>query len=442
MCCWAGGCGRAASNTIFIIQPTVTLNFFIAMNAGKLLDVISLGLIQGVDYIFPLLVIPFLIKKIGIDGYGEIAFLQAIGFFLLIFVDYGFSLYALKLVSANKSLVRNSLIYSSVQAVKITFLITCAVLIFAASHLIEKKIEASLLLSIIIPLGSLLNPQWYFIGSGNIKKTSVVIISAKFLLIASIFFLVNEKSDIYLASILLMLPNSVGGIFATLACVFGKKLILVRPSAKIAKIILKNSTSIFLATVSSSLYRMTNPIVVGFLSSATDVAIYSIAEKIVKAAQEISRPVSQVVYRDVSLIAKKSPSEAKIFLKRKGHFIFIPAAFSSVAVYIFSPEISKFFYGHESELVSGALKIMAVCPLIGSLNLLLGGVYMISCGYSKEFAKFVFLTGLFGLAFVFPAVYNFGYIGAAFSYLGSELFLLIVLIFFHAKNKLLIRIGE
>lgn len=51
----------------------------------------ALGILQGTNFLLPVLVMPFVIKKIGADGYGVVAVAQAVMLIFCTVTDYGFN---------------------------------------------------------------------------------------------------------------------------------------------------------------------------------------------------------------------------------------------------------------------------------------------------------------------------------------------------------------
>ena len=63
---------------------------------------IALVLLQVTNFVIPILIIPHLIKTLGIDKFGIVSLAQTIMIYLFVVVDYGFSLSAVKNISLNK----------------------------------------------------------------------------------------------------------------------------------------------------------------------------------------------------------------------------------------------------------------------------------------------------------------------------------------------------
>src|SRR5262245_43311757 len=63
----------------------------------------SLGFIQVSNFALSLLVIPYVIRKIGADGFGVIAVAQVVIFYLSVTADYGFNRTAIRDIALFKS---------------------------------------------------------------------------------------------------------------------------------------------------------------------------------------------------------------------------------------------------------------------------------------------------------------------------------------------------
>ena len=51
----------------------------------------SLGAVQAISSLIQLIVIPHVISRIGVDGFGVVAVAQVVMFYLAVFTDYGFN---------------------------------------------------------------------------------------------------------------------------------------------------------------------------------------------------------------------------------------------------------------------------------------------------------------------------------------------------------------
>jgi O-antigen/teichoic acid export membrane protein len=74
----------------------------IEKNNRLIYNFFSLGFVQVINSSLQLLVIPYVIIKIGAEGYGVIAIAQVVMFYLSTFSEYGFNQSATRTISVNR----------------------------------------------------------------------------------------------------------------------------------------------------------------------------------------------------------------------------------------------------------------------------------------------------------------------------------------------------
>lgn len=78
-------------------------------------NLIALFSVQAVNYIIPLLTIPYLTRVLKPEGWGQVAFVQSLGLMLITIMEYGFSL------SAARTCLRGAMIsFSKLRLVRVT----------------------------------------------------------------------------------------------------------------------------------------------------------------------------------------------------------------------------------------------------------------------------------------------------------------------------------
>lgn len=64
-------------------------------------NIFSLISLRGLEYILNFILYPYLLRTIGVDRFGEIAFTQAIIQYFIILIEYGFNMTAPRDIAKN-----------------------------------------------------------------------------------------------------------------------------------------------------------------------------------------------------------------------------------------------------------------------------------------------------------------------------------------------------
>ena len=99
----------------------------------------SLYILQTVNYIIPLISVPYLVRTLGTDNFGLLAFAGSLMGYFQIVVDYGFNLSATREISLRKN-DREWLsnFCSSVLVVKMALVLVCAGILAALMYCVPR----------------------------------------------------------------------------------------------------------------------------------------------------------------------------------------------------------------------------------------------------------------------------------------------------------------
>ena len=398
----------------------------------------SLSVLQGANYILPLITLPYLVRVLGVEYFGLLAFAGATVAYFSILTDYGFNLTATREISIhrdNKAKVIE--IFSSVMSIKLILMFVSFLLLTILVFSFEKFSKDALVyfLTFGTVVGQVLFPVWFFQGMERMKYITYLNILSKVIFTIAIFVFVQEQSDFYLVPLLTSIGFLVAGVWS---------LYLVKKEFGVGfelqtidtiKHHLVEGWDIFVSRVFGSMYRSSNIIILGLLTNNTIVGYYSIAEKVVKTLQTLQDVVGNTLF---PYLSKKFSITNKSFFdlnKRFFKFIFL-IYFSLSLITMFSSEyIIYILMGEFNEIAILNLQIMSFVILVGGFNYYYGILGLVSMNYKKDFSRYIIITGLFNLLFCMVSVYLYPNYGASISMIMSESVLLSLIVFKILKIK-------
>ncbi|MBR6099385.1 flippase [bacterium] len=355
---------------------------------------LSLSAWQAVNYIIPLITLPYQSRVLGVEKFGLVYFAIAFTVYFLVLTDFGFDLSATREIAVkrhNKKIISN--IFSSVLTIKLLLVILSYIILVITTIFIPKIHDNWLLfhVSFITVIGYALYPGWYFQGLEKMKYVSSINILAKLVFLFSIFIFVKSESDYIMVPLLYSLGYLASGIIGIYFSIkhLGAKFYI--PKLKSLKKQFKYSSNFFLSGVSSVLITNTNSFCLGLTGSNIIVGYYVAAEKIYLAMQGLSQPLNNSLY---PFVAKNR--DIKLYKK-----IFYIACLLNVLacaiIFLLSKYIITIVYGQQMLPAYNILKIFCVIILFEFPSFLIGYPLIGAMGYTKEVNKSVIYSALFHL---------------------------------------------
>jgi len=376
----------------------------------------SLSILQALNYILPLITLPYLVRVLGPEKYGLISFAQAfIGYFIIL-TDYGFSLSATREISIHRdNKEKVSEIFSSVMTIKF-FLGILSFIILAIMLALIPRFGQDWLIYILTfgtVLGNILFPIWFFQGMENMKWITILNIVSKTIFTICIFIFIHRVSDYPYVALINSLGYLVAGIISLIIVFKNFKVKFVLPKLENIKYQLKEGWHIFVSNIAISLYTTSNTFILGLFTNNTIVGYYSGAEKIVKAVQGLINPISQTIYPYFSKLYTENKQRAVDLLKKILSLVGISTFLISIIINIFAPLICKIILGPEFSESIPVLKILIFIVFAIGVNNILGIQGLVGFGYKKDFTKIVVICSLVHLGLITILIWQYGLIGVA-----------------------------
>ncbi|WP_248928730.1 flippase [Paenibacillus hamazuiensis] len=392
-------------------------------------NIFSLFLLQGSNYILPLITLPYLIKVLGFEKYGLISFSTSFLQYFVILTDYGFQLSATKQISLNQENIdRKNLIFSSVMILKILIMIFSFIILFfminSFNYFNENKIVYYI--SFLIVVGNVFFPVWFFQGIEKMKYITYFSVFSKILTTIAIFVFVKVENDYLLALFLQSIVTLLAGIFSFYFLFKKYSVRLMIPSLNDLIKELKMGWHIFLSTAAISLYTTSNIFILGLFTNNTTVGTFSAADKIIKAVQGLITPISQTIFPHINNLASESKTTALLFIKKILNKVGICFVIISILIYFGAECIVLLVFKGDLQ-VTNLIKIMAPVPTFVFYNTMFGTQVMLTFGLNKTFSNILIISGILNIIITFPLVYFFGSAGTALCVTFTEFFVTLIM---------------
>lgn len=380
-----------------------------------------LSFLQGFNLILPLITYPYLIRVLGIETYGLVAFAQAIVGYLVILVNFGFSISATRDISLNRNdLAKKSEIISSVFQIKIILLFVSFFILGLLFLIIDKThgYEALFLLSMWSCFYDVVFPVWYFQGIEQMKYITIISLISRLLFLSLIFVFIKSSDDYLIVPLL----NGIGALIAglvSLVIIFGKhKNKFQFQPIHVLKNYFKNTLTFFISNVSINLYVNTNKVIVGLFLGLTEVSYYDLAEKITNVLKIPQGILSQSIFPKIN-------KEKNINFIRKAFGISVLTNVTLILCVLFFSKYVILLLGGEQMLSARTIvDILILSVPIIAISDMFGLQMLVPFGFVKNYRRVIFLTLYFYIFLMFLLWITFGFslIGISIIILGTELF--------------------
>ncbi|PSV06790.1 oligosaccharide flippase family protein, partial [Photobacterium kishitanii] len=368
---------------------------------------ISLYVIQFVNLVAPLLILPYLTRILSVDDFGQVSIFISLCGLAFVLNDFGFGLSATYRISKNINNIRyiNELI-GAIYLAKI-FLIVISIIIFTAYYIYNSDfitIPHVYLYAIGVFIFQSMQPTWFFQGIEKMRNITIFHFLSKLTYVILVLILVKNNNDVGFVFASYLLSHIVASLISNyLLYKEGYKFVFVSKDKIIKE--LKYSFDFFLSRASVSIYTTSSALILGTLSGQGQAAYYSAAEKLYQAMQSFTGPVSQALY---PILAKKSDHK---FLIKIIMSLLIPLVIVVMSVAFFSKDILSIIFG--SDYINGyqVLSVFCIIVVINYISANFGYPAFSSLNRVNIVNKTVMIGSLVQI-FLLIIIYKFGMLSA------------------------------
>jgi polysaccharide transporter, PST family len=365
----------------------------------------SLSVLQGVNMLLPLITLPYLVRVLGVEGFGLVNFALSIIMFFAIFVSFGFELSATREISTNKNdPSKVSEIFSSVMIIKIIMtILSFIVLLILINTVNVLTIHSELYYATFgIVIGNAMFPIWFFQGMEKMKYIAYINISSTSFFTILIFVFVESSADILYVPILNSFGFIVGGLVSLFIVYKQFNINFYFPRKEILVHYLKDSNHYFLSRVANNGSRYYSIALIGVFFGNTIVGFYTMAEKLYYAFMGLAGVISQTIYPYMSR------TKNKLFIRKIIAVSIFTSAILLIPIMIFSEELIRAVFGLQEEVLTQIFTIMFSGSIFGVVSILIGYPVLAAFGYKKYANNSLIYAAIVFAFYITIATYIFG----------------------------------
>jgi PST family polysaccharide transporter len=273
----------------------------------------ALGLygVQIAGYVVPLITLPYLARVLRPEGFGLLLFAQSFALWASLTIEYGFNLSATREVAKNRG--KRDILSATAAGVlgaKAILLSGFVVIAGTAAWSVINFRQHPMYLLWALPqtLALGFSPFWYFQGTERMVRAVIVEFLARAAAAAFVFLVIRTPGDGW--KVLALQAAAGCACTLTLTLWMYREVAFRRPRWRDSTRALRAGWDMFLFRGAYNFYSTANAFILGLFVSPVQVGYYGGAERIARALQGLTLPLTQALYPRMSHLVSQSTVKA------------------------------------------------------------------------------------------------------------------------------------
>lgn len=370
--------------------------------------------------ILPLITMPYVSRVLGADGIGIFSYTYSIAYYFMIMAMLGLNNYgnrAIAKIRDDKEKLSKEFCSIYIFQLSISLIMIICYLLYIMIFNSGYKLIATL--QIMYVISSMFDINWFFFGIEKFKLTITRNTIIKVLSLVLIFLFVKAPNDIWKYTAIMAGSTLFSNI--VLFSFLRKYVRFQKVSKKDVLKHLKPNLVLFLPVIAVSLYKIMDKIMLGKLSTVTEVGYYENAEKITNVPLTIITALGTVTLPKVSnMLANSKEDEVKQLLKKTIPFIMFLAFPMTLGVIGISRDFTSIYFGNKFEKTGYLIQLLSITLIFLSWGNVIRTQYLIPKEKDKEYVISAFLGAIVNFILNYIFIPKFAGIGACIGTIAAE----------------------
>lgn len=382
---------------------------------------------------------PYINNVLGPASLGKVEYVNSIISYFILFSALGIPMYGIRQVARSRN-DANELSKNLIELLVIllfTSIISYAVLfsIILNLEIFSSYVDLIILMSSMILLNNL-GAEWFFQGIEDQAYITIRYLIVRIITVILLFLLVKNADDFYLYGFIVVM-NFCGSNFLNFYNL--RKYIKVE-HLKIENLNLKRhikpAFTIFLASISVSLYLQIDTFFLGILAGDKYVGYYSVSSKLIRYVIGFITSLGAVMLPRITSTLNSDRESYENYMVKSLKFLIILSMPFVGYFYLFANEIVFYMAGNSYNASVLTMQILSpTCFLVG-IAYFLGFLVLYPLNKEKLYTYSIMISAVLSIVLNYFLIKKFQHNGAAITQLFSELVGVIIMLFFIIKHKL------
>lgn len=355
-------------------------------------EISSLYIIQAVNFGIPIILIPFLTNKLGINNFGKISYFSAISFFLVFFIDFGFNSSAAKNIAVS-SKEKYNILYTNIQILRFLILIVVSI-IFYIINFSFNFFEFNFIYVFLYMISMFFLPNWVFLGLSLNSYLAKINLFVKIITTIPIFFIINNVNDYYKVIELHIVSSLLVALLVNIYLIKYKK---INYDFKTINLLLmknqvKEGFDNFIASFFTLSFTYLTPIILKHTVGDSAVGIYSIVEKLISFMRQIYLPINLTFFPKACGYHENKEIKNLINLNIKVTLVYLMIGLIGwFCNFIFGDKVLDIIFDGLGVELKNILNVSIINQIVVSLSMILVNFIIIPSGNAQVLKKIYFL---------------------------------------------------
>ena len=381
----------------------------------------SISFARAISTVLSVITLPFLILKLGIEGFGQWSYILALMGFFNVIADPGIATFAEPKIAKKRNLFMDKFKYFLTLRILFGFLAVFALVLY--TKLFENNEEISNLLIIFgffHLLGLVFSSDYILRAKELFHQTSIQMLLAQFLYATGVFVLIRKPEDISYMVFIMIVSSLVSNIYGWSKLLKDGFKIGFKINLRMFKVIIKGSSFYALSSIMSQSYTRLGHILVRHFLGEYALGVYSAIIRFIEIIFSfVSITMSLLMPRIAFLSSNKKQVEKLInfsiilicFAALPSFFGIILTSESGLKI-IFDEEFSEFIH---------IFQIAAFYILTNSFSSFFSGTVVYGLGMHQTYLRSTIYGAILGILMYLLLIPMLGILGSVVAFFSAQI---------------------